>query len=62
MDNSEIRRQRRGGYWIIDKGFTIEFKYDSGMREEIMSHVLGPLDSASFNKELENRQIKLNLD
>jgi predicted small secreted protein len=49
-------------YWIIDKGFTIEFKYDSGMREEIMSHVIGPLDSTAFKKELENRQIKLSLD
>ncbi len=52
----------RVSYWIIDKGFTIEFKYDSGMREEIMSHVIGPLDSAAFNKELENRQIRLSLD
>ncbi len=52
----------RVSYWIIDKGFTIEFKYDSGMREEIMSHVIGPLDSTAFNKELENRQIRLSLD
>ena len=49
-------------YWIIDKGFTIEFKYDSGMEKEIMSHVIGPLDSTAFNQELENRQIRLGLD
>jgi hypothetical protein len=52
----------RVSYWIIDKGFTIEFKYESGMREEIMSHVIGPLDSTAFKKELEDRQIKLSLD
>ncbi|HMJ47366.1 MAG TPA: hypothetical protein VK498_08550 [Ferruginibacter sp.] len=49
-------------YWIIDKEFIVEFKYDSGMREEIMSHVIGPLDSAAFKKELEDRQIKLSFD
>ena len=49
-------------YWIIDKGFKIEFKYDSGMEKEIMSHVIGPLDSTAFNRELENRQIRLSLD
>lgn len=58
------KSEDKGGvsYWIIDKGFTIEFKYDSGMEKEIMSHVIGPLDSAAFNKELENRQIRLNFD
>ncbi|MDX2046937.1 MAG: hypothetical protein SFU87_09125 [Chitinophagaceae bacterium] len=49
-------------YWIIDKGFTIEFKKDSGMEKEIMSHVIGPLDSTTFNKELESRQIRLSLE
>jgi hypothetical protein len=49
-------------YWIIDKGFTLEFKKDSGMEKEIMSHVTGPLDSTAFKKELESRAIKLSLD
>jgi len=49
-------------YWIIDKEFSVEFKYDSGMREEIMSHVMGPLDATAFNKELENRKIRLTLE
>lgn len=49
-------------YWIIDKEFTVEFQYDSGMREEIMSHVIGPLDFTAFKKEVKNRQIKLSLD
>ncbi len=49
-------------YWIIDKGFSIEFRIDSGMEEEIMSYVSGPLDSTAFKKEVENRQIKLSLD
>lgn len=55
---------KKGGvnYWIIDKAFTIELKYDSGMREEIKSHVIGPLDFAAFNKELENRKIRLSLN
>jgi hypothetical protein len=52
----------RVSYWIIDKEFTIEFKYDSGMEKEIMSHVTGPLDSIAFKKELEVRQIRLNFD
>ena len=46
-------------YWIIDKEFTVEFKYDNGMREEIMSHVMGPLDSTSFLKEIENKEVGL---
>ena len=46
-------------YWIIDKRFTIEFKYDSGMEKEIMSHVTGPLDSTAFNEELKSRDVKL---
>jgi hypothetical protein len=33
-----------------------------GMEKEIMSHVIGPLDSTAFNQELENRQIRLGLD
>jgi hypothetical protein len=55
------KSEDKGGikYWIIDKGFAIEFKYDGGMREEIMSHVIGPLDSTAFKKELEDRQMKL---
>lgn len=49
-------------YWIIDKGFTVEFRYDSGMREEIMSHVIGPLALTAFDKELKSRQIKLSFE
>jgi hypothetical protein len=58
------RSEDKGGisYWIIDKEFKIEFKYDSGMEKEIMSHVIGPLDSTAFNKELENLQIRLKFD
>ena len=58
------KSEDKGGvsYWIIDKGFTIEFKYDSGMEKDIMSHVMGPLDSTAFNSELESRQIRLKLD
>ncbi len=48
-------------FWIIDKRFTIEFRYDSGMEKEIMSHVIGPLTSAVFNKELESREIELSI-
>lgn len=44
-------------YWIIDKRFSVE--RDSSMRKEIMSHVTGPLDSATFCKEIESRKIKL---
>ena len=55
------KSEDKGGvsYWIIDKGFTIEFKYDSGMEKEIMSHVIGPLDSTTFNKELKRREVGL---
>lgn len=49
-------------YWIIDKGFSIEFKKDSGMEKEIMSHVIGPLDFAVFKKELESQQIRLSFE
>lgn len=49
-------------YWIIDKEFTVEFRYDSKMREEILSHVIGPLDSIAFNKELKNRRIGLSFN
>ena len=52
----------RVSYWIIDKEFAIEFRYDSGMREEIMSHVTGGLDAKTFNRELISRQIKLKLE
>ena len=55
------KSEDKGGvkYWIIDKGFILEFKKDSGMEKRIMSYVIGPLDSTAFNKELENRQIRL---
>ena len=58
------KSENKGGvnYWIIDKDFTVEFQYDSDMREKIMSHVIGPLDFTTFKKEVENRQIKLSLD
>lgn len=58
------KSEDKGGYsyWIIDKEFTIEFKYDSSIEKVIMSHVIGPLDSTTFNKELENLKIKLSLD
>lgn len=46
-------------YWMIDKDFIAEFKYDSGMRKEILSHVFGPLDSLTFEQELINRNIDL---
>jgi hypothetical protein len=49
-------------YWIIDKAFTVEFKKDSGMEKEVMSHVIGPLDVVSFKKELETQRIKLNFE
>lgn len=49
-------------YWVIDKEFRLEFKYDSGMEKEIMSHVTGPLDSISFVNILKDRHIKLALD
>ena len=55
------KSEERGvfSYWIIDKHFSIESKRDSGMEKEIMSHVGGPFDSTTFNKELENREVKL---
>jgi hypothetical protein len=49
-------------YWIIDKAFSIEFKKDSGMEKEIMSHVIGPLDITVFKKELESQQIRLSFE
>lgn len=58
------KSEDKGGvsFWIIDKEFAIEFKKDSGMEKEIKSHVIGPLDSAAFSKELESRQIRLSFD
>lgn len=52
----------RINYWIIDKEFTIEFRHDSGMEKEIMSHVIGPLDNTAFHKESEKLQVRLSLD
>jgi hypothetical protein len=46
-------------YWIIDKRFSAEFKLDSGMEKEIISHVIGPLDLTTFNKELDSRKVRL---
>lgn len=56
---AKSRSVNKTTYWVIDKDFIVEFKYDSGMRKEILSHVLGPLDSIMFKQELINKNIDL---
>ena len=38
----------KNSYWLIDKGFKLKFEQDSNMKEKILSHVIGPLDSINF--------------
>lgn len=38
----------KNNYWLIDKGFKLKFDKDSNMKEKILSHVIGPLDSINF--------------
>ena len=47
-------------YWLIDKDFKVKLEYDNGMKEKIMSHVYGPVDSLIFYKKLEELRIQLN--
>lgn len=51
--------KQQSTYWLIDKDFKVEFKYDSDMDKKILSYVTGPLDSVSFTQKLANLEIDL---
>lgn len=47
-------------YWLIDKEFKIKFEHESNMKEKVLSHVIGPIDSVSF--VLKSKEMGVNLE
>lgn len=59
MDNCDVNEPMTNTYWLIDMNFKVEFGYDIGVREMIMKHVVGPLDSLHFHKKVDDDKIGL---
>ena len=57
-------KRKNGAYdfWIINKDFKTEFKYDDGgkLYETIQTHVVGPLSELEFTRQVEERHISIN--